>query len=62
MASSCRQPVFRALRDQQTFELRNGSKDMEHQRACSPKLHDHSTSGPRESRKMTNLAKCSPLE
>ena len=34
MLSSCRQLVFCALRDQPTFELRNGSKDMEHQFAC----------------------------
>ena len=34
MLPSGRYPVFCALRDQPTFELRNGSKDMEHQLAC----------------------------
>ena len=35
MLSGGCQPVFCVLRDQPTFELRNGSKDMEHQLACS---------------------------
>ena len=34
MLPSGDRPVFCALRDQPTFELRNGSKDMEHQLVC----------------------------
>ena len=34
MLPSGDRPVFCALRDQPTFELRNGSEDMEHQLVC----------------------------
>ena len=35
MLSSCRQPIFGALRDQAPLEMRNGTEDVEYQFAGS---------------------------